>query len=164
MSPHKVAPLVCVVVFSALFASCSNRGNNPTAPSNITSDSPGPQNALSASNLQLTGMSVFDARSGTNGQWLYDAGVYLHAGPVDVTVTKIQVQLFAYSTLLGTASITPALLMPANSYRDAALVVASSTNVPPSALTGTVTVTFRDAKGNVGFVSASFACFGCWDY
>jgi hypothetical protein len=110
------------------------------------------------------GMSVGDPRQGANDQWLYDTGVYLHAGPVDVTVTNVQVQFYAYSTLVGTASIAPALLMPANSYSDAALVVASSTNVPPSALTGTVTVTFGDAKGDVGSVTASFACFGCWDY
>lgn len=164
MSPRKLAPIVCVIACGGLFASCGNRGSNPMAPSNLPVASTGGLAAISPANVGITGMSVLDARPGANAIWLYDAGVYLHAGPVNVTVTKVQVQLYAYSTLLGSASITPTLLMPANSYRDAALAVASNTNVSPSALTGTVTVTFRDAQGNVATISATFGCFGCWDY
>jgi hypothetical protein len=164
MSPRKLALIVCVVAGGGLFASCNNRGNNPTAPSNVTSQSANSLAVLSSANLGITGMSVLDPRQGPNGQWLYDTEVYLHAGPGGVSVTKVQVQLYAYSTLLGSASTTPAMLMQANSYRDAGLVVASRTNVSPSALTGTVTVTFTDAQGNVGSVSATFSCFGCWDY
>jgi hypothetical protein len=100
MRPRKATPIMCVVIFDGLFASCSNPGHTPIAPRNITSAGIGALNALSDSNLGLTGMSVLDARQDADGQWLYDTGVYLHASPVDVTVRKVEVHLYAYSTLL----------------------------------------------------------------
>ena len=71
-------------------------------------------------------MSVLDARPGANANWLYRRWRYLHAGPVNVTVTEVK----SSSTPLHASGKreyqSRALLMyRRNSYRDAALSIAS---------------------------------------
>ena len=163
MSTRKVSTGAWVVL-GGLLASCSSPHNSLTAPTNTVTDDRMSPTTLSTSTLQITSMGVSDAGQSAAGQWFYEARAYLHAGGVDVTVTRIRVQLLLNSQVLSTASISPLLSVPMNSSRDAALMLASNAQVSVSALAATVTVDFRDAKGNTGSVSETFSCFGCWDY
>jgi hypothetical protein len=164
MSTRNAAIGVWVIVFSGLLSSCSNTTQIPTAPVNTIVNGHISASTLSSSNLQITSVSLSDGGQGTSGQWLYDAGVSLYAGGVSVTVTSVQVQLLMSSQVLATTSITPMLFVPANSSREAALLLQSTTHVDVSALTAHVTVYFSDAYGHTGSVTATWSCFGCWDY
>jgi len=117
-------------------------------------------------NLEINSMWVSADGQSALGDWQYKVTVRLReAGGLDMTVTNIQVQALIGSNILATGSVILSLPVSANSSSDAGLVLAADTHaVDLSALTVGVTVQFRDANGNTGSVSNSFACFGCWDY
>jgi len=117
-------------------------------------------------NLEINSMWVSADGQSALGDWQYKVTVRLReTGGLDMTVTNIQVQALIGSNILATGSVILSLPVSANSSSDAGLVLAADTHaVDLSALTVGVTVQFRDANGNTGSVSNSFACFGCWDY
>jgi hypothetical protein len=165
MRIRAVAPIAAILV-SAVLSSCSNgRASSPLAPSGATDSAQTAAVTSSLANLQITSVDVSDSGQNALGRWRYNVTVSLHdTTGVDVIVTNIDVQAFAGSTLIGTASIAPMLLIPANSSRDTVVVLASSMHVLVSAVTPYVTVTFRDKNGNTGSVSSTSPCYGCWDY
>jgi hypothetical protein len=155
----------CTVLLSVLTLVASGcGGGTTTAPSGITAAS-GITPPSIRGNLTMISMGVSDAGQRALGDWQYTVTVHLReTGGVDTTVTNIQVEARLGSNTLATESVIPMLSVSANSSSDAALVFAADTHVGDlSALTVGMTVQFTDAKGNIGSVSNSFTCFGCWD-
>jgi hypothetical protein len=157
---------IAALLLGGLLSSCSgSQANGPTAPSGASANVQTDAVTSSLANLQITSVGVSDGGQNASGQWRYNVTVSLHdTNSVDVTVTNIEVQAWAGSTLIGAASIAPTLWIPANSSRNASLVLASSTHIQASAITPYVTVTFKDRNGNTGSVSSMDPCLGCWDY
>jgi hypothetical protein len=109
---------------------------------------------------------TYGAGQGAHGGWQYKVTVHLsETGGVETAVTNIQFQALFASNILATETVVPVLSVRANSSSDEALVFSADTHVGDvSAVTVKMTVQFRDANGNIGSVSNSFTCFGCWDY
>ena len=164
MGIRAVVP-IAVLASGALLSSCSSTTNNPIEPSGLSDNTQAVPVGSLLADLRITSVGVSDSGQDAFGQWGYDARVYLHeTNGLDVTVTSIQVQILAGATVVGTASVAPMLWIPANSSRDATLVLASDTHVQLSAITANVKVAFKDMKGNTSSITCTFSCFGCWDY
>ena len=156
-----------IPLISVLAVIASGCAGGPTAPAAATAPTPAPSLSLFArGNLAMASMALNDAGQGAHGDWQYKVTVHLsETGGVETAVTNIQFQALFASNILATETVVPVLSVSANSSSDEALVFSADTHVGDlSAVTVKMTVQFRDASGNIGSVSNSFTCFGCWDY
>jgi hypothetical protein len=155
-------PLISVLAVMA--SGCAGGSTVPTTP---TAPTTAPTPPLSTrGNLTMAYMALNDAGQDAHGGWQYKITVHLsETGGVETAVTNIQFQALFASNILATETVVPVLSVSANSSSDEALVFSADTHVGDlSAVTVKMTVQFRDANGNIGSVSNSFTCFGCWDY
>jgi hypothetical protein len=156
-----------ILLISVLAVITSGCAGGPTAPTTATAPTLAPAQSLSTrGNLTMAYMALNDAGQGAHGDWQYKVTVHLsETGGVETAVTNIQFQALFASNILATETVVPVLSVSANSSSDEALVFSADTHVGNlSAVTVKMTVQFRDANGNIGSVSNSFTCFGCWDY
>jgi hypothetical protein len=154
--------VLLIAVLPVIVSGCAG---GPTAPTTATAPTP-VQSLSTRGNLTMPYMVLNDAGQGARGGWQYKVTVHLsETGGVETAVTNIQFQALFASNILATETVGPILSVSANSSRDVSLLFSTDTHVGDlSAVTVKMTVQFRDAHGNVGSVSNSFTCFGCWDY
>ena len=154
--------ILLISVWAVIASGCAG---GPTAPTTATAPTAAPS-LSTRGNLTVTYMALNDAGQGAHGDWQYKVTVHLsETGGVETAVTNIQFQALFASNILATETVVPVLSVSANSSSDEALVFSADTHVGDlSAVTVKMTVQFRDANGNIGSVSNSFTCFGCWDY
>ena len=152
-----------ISLISVLAVIASGCAGGPTAPTTATAPTPAQS---TRGNLIMVYMALENAGQGAHGDWRYKVTVHLsETGGVQTAVTNIQFQALFASNILATETVVPVLSVSANSSSDEALGFSADTHVGDlSAVTVKMTVQFRDANGNIGAVTNSFTCFGCWDY
>jgi len=153
-----------ILLISVLAVIASGCAGGPSAPTTATAQTPA-QSPSTRGNLRMVYMGLNEAGQDAHGDWRYRVTVHpSETGGVETAVTNIQFQALSASDILATQTVVPVLSVSAHSSSDEVLEFSADTHVNPSAVTVTMTVQFRDANENIGSVSNSFACFGCWDY
>lgn len=152
--------VVALVVASVGLSSCSGE-HSPTAPGNgsvPTAPAPAPIVRLASSGIGEIGQN-------SQGEWVYTATTFVgNEGAGDVTLTGYDVQVTLNSTIVATASTASDVVVPAHSRRSIAIEFTSATRLNVVTLGSAVRVAYKDAYGSTGVASATFCCFGTWDY